>query len=200
LMVGVATSWVAKFDPEFFQLHTRSDIALTIDHLFDIIISLLTQLDCAPREFFVPVVLYCDRFIKRHGIKHNQLFNLLLGSTLLTAKFWGESILVNNRRIASVFHYRLADLNVIERRFLAGLDYRFSLSKSDVNSFLFEAAQESSQHQLAIAATPLLSCSSRASSSALLVPLSPSSITSSTSASHSDLMNSTKSHAQLCVV
>jgi hypothetical protein len=186
IMIGVATSWVAKRDPEFFQLHTRTDIALTIDHLFDIISSLLTQLDLSPREFFVPVVLYCDRFIKRHGIKHNQLFNLLLGSTLLTAKFWGESVLVNNKRIASVFHYRLADLNVIERRFMAGLEYRFSLTKTDVNNFIFEAAQEATLTPPPIPS--LQTCASRASSSSLLS--SSPSISSSPSLSFNELMGS----------
>eukprot|EP01113_Clastostelium_recurvatum_P033466 TRINITY_DN441_c0_g1_i3.p1 TRINITY_DN441_c0_g1~~TRINITY_DN441_c0_g1_i3.p1 ORF type:complete len:229 (-),score=44.70 TRINITY_DN441_c0_g1_i3:64-696(-) len=155
LMVNVATGWIAHWDPEFYNMHTRMDVALTIDHLYDIIISLLSQLECNPKEFFIPVVYYSDMFIRKHGIKHNQLFNLLLASTMLTAKFWGESVLVSNKKIAAVFRYRLSDLNVIERRFLAGIDFKFTLSKTDINNFLFDAAQLTP-----LPATSPLTCSS----------------------------------------
>eukprot|EP01112_Ceratiomyxa_fruticulosa_P015067 TRINITY_DN4388_c0_g1_i1.p1 TRINITY_DN4388_c0_g1~~TRINITY_DN4388_c0_g1_i1.p1 ORF type:complete len:223 (-),score=41.29 TRINITY_DN4388_c0_g1_i1:350-1018(-) len=138
-MVGLTLSWIEHWDPIFSQEHSVSDVALTIDHLFGIVISLLEQLQCNPKDFFIPVILYSDRFIMQHGIKHNQLFNLLLASTISTAKFWGESVLVSNKRIAKLFNYRLADLNVIERRFLTGIDFRFSLTKTDLENFLNEA-------------------------------------------------------------
>eukprot|EP01112_Ceratiomyxa_fruticulosa_P015216 TRINITY_DN4451_c0_g1_i2.p1 TRINITY_DN4451_c0_g1~~TRINITY_DN4451_c0_g1_i2.p1 ORF type:complete len:234 (-),score=23.83 TRINITY_DN4451_c0_g1_i2:103-804(-) len=147
-MVDVALGWINTWDTPFSNAHSQADISHTIDHLFSIIIDLLNQLQCNSKDFFVPVILYSDRFISKHGIKHNQLFNLLLASTILTAKFWGESVLVRNKKIAALFKYRLEDLNIIERRFLTGIDFRFSLTKTEVNSFIFEATRRQSVTQI----------------------------------------------------
>eukprot|EP01113_Clastostelium_recurvatum_P050982 TRINITY_DN97_c0_g1_i2.p1 TRINITY_DN97_c0_g1~~TRINITY_DN97_c0_g1_i2.p1 ORF type:complete len:197 (-),score=32.42 TRINITY_DN97_c0_g1_i2:139-729(-) len=142
LMVAVANSWIIKNDATFYVRHSRADIMHTIDMLFDNFISILSQLDCDPCELFVPLIMYCDRFIRFNGIRHDQLSNLLLASTMVTAKFWGETVRVNNKQIAQLFGYQLAELNEIELRFLMGLDYSFSLSKSEVEDFMVQARSE----------------------------------------------------------
>jgi len=141
LMVSVANSWLRTFDQAFYSQHPRHNIDSTVNHLFDIICCLTENLKCVPQDLFVPIVLYADKFVRVHGIKHNQLFNLLLSSLMVCVKFWSESAVVSNRRIATLFQYSLPDLNVMERRFLLGIDYKLPLTKESVNEFLLYAVQ-----------------------------------------------------------
>jgi len=158
LMIAVANSWLSTFDQAFYSSHPRHNIDSTVNHLFDIICCLIESLKCVPQELFVPIVLYADKFVRIHGIKHNQLFNLLLSSLMVSVKFWSESAVVSNRRIATLFQYSLPDLNIMERRFLMGIDYKLPITKESTNEFLLYAAQI--QQSLAITpSTPTVTTS-----------------------------------------
>jgi len=152
LMISVANSWLSTFDQAFYSAHPRHNIDSTVNHLFDIICCLIENLKCVPQELFVPIVLYADKFVRIHGIKHNQLFNLLLSSLMVSVKFWSESAVVSNRRIATLFQYSLPDLNVMERRFLMGIDYKLPITKESINEFLLYAVQ--TQQTLGVISSP----------------------------------------------
>jgi len=129
------SQWLVEHDRLYYNSHVVSDIHEAIAEILDIITNLVGMLKSSSHMLAV-IMLYADRFVKRSGIKHNQLFNLLLTSTVVTVKFWNEAVVVSNRNIAQVFEFSLEDVNLMERRFLAGIEYALCLSEDDVKGFL----------------------------------------------------------------
>lgn len=135
LLVHRMSQWLVEHDRLYYNSHAIADIHEAIAEILDIIINLVGMLKSSSHMLAV-IMLYADRFVKRSGIKHNQLFNLLLTSTVVTVKFWHEAVVVSNRNIAQVFEFTLDDVNLMERRFLAGVEYTLCLSEEDVRRFL----------------------------------------------------------------
>jgi len=135
LLVHKMSQWLVEHDRLYYNSHVVADINEAIAEILDIITNLVGLLKSSSHMLAV-IMLYADRFVKRSGIKHNQLFNLLLTSTVVTVKFWNESVVVSNRNIAQVFEFSLDDVNLMERRFLAGIEYALCLSEDDVKGFL----------------------------------------------------------------
>jgi len=135
LLVHKMCQWLVEHDRLYYNSHVVADIHDAIAEILDIITNLVGMLKSSSHMLAV-IILYADRFVKRSGIKHNQLFNLLLTSTVVTVKFWNEAVVVSNRNIAQVFEFTLEDVNLMERRFLAGIEYALCLSEDDVKSFL----------------------------------------------------------------
>jgi len=127
--------WLVEHDRLYYNSHVVADIHEAIAEILDIITNLVGMLKSSSHMLAV-IMLYADRFVKRSGIKHNQLFNLLLTSTVVTVKFWNEAVVVSNKNIAQVFEFSLEDVNLMERRFLAGVEYALCLSEDDVKRFL----------------------------------------------------------------
>lgn len=135
LLVHKMSQWLVEHDRLYYNSHAVADINEAIAEILDIITNLVGLLKSSSHMLAV-IMLYADRFVKRSGIKHNQLFNLLLTSTVVTVKFWNESVVVSNRNISQVFEFSLDDVNLMERRFLAGIEYALCLSEDDVKGFL----------------------------------------------------------------
>jgi len=135
LLVHKMSQWLVEHDRLYYNSHVVADIHEAIAEILDIITNLVGMLKSSSHMLAV-IMLYADRFVKRSGIKHNQLFNLLLTSTVVTVKFWNEAVVVSNRNIAQVFEFSLEDVNLMERRFLAGIEYALCLSEDDVKGFL----------------------------------------------------------------
>jgi len=135
LLVHRMSQWLVEHDRLYYNSHVVVDIHEAISEILDIITNLVGMLKSSSHMLAV-IMLYADRFVKRSGIKHNQLFNLLLTSTVVTVKFWNEAVVVSNRNIAQVFEFSLDDVNLMERRFLAGVEYSLCLSEEDVRRFL----------------------------------------------------------------
>jgi len=133
-MHALVKSWIQANDPTFFLSHNRDDIDATLNVLFTEVQVLYDSFDY-PRAMFPVAVMYADRFVSRFGIKHNQVFNLLLIASVVTTKFWFDACRVTNRRAAEVFLYPLSEINLMEVRFLRGIDYSLSLTTAELNDF-----------------------------------------------------------------
>eukprot|EP01133_Synstelium_polycarpum_P008693 gene8693-10213_t len=127
--------WLAEHDANYTNNLSYEEILAAIDEIFDIILSLLEMMK-SPASLLPAVIYYANKFVSRTGIKHNQLFNLLLTSTIVTLKFWSESTPTNNRILADIFEFPVADINLMERRFLFGIDYQLQLSENQVETFM----------------------------------------------------------------
>ncbi|EFA81236.1 hypothetical protein PPL_06075 [Heterostelium album PN500] len=127
--------WLSDHDPNYTNNLLYDKILEAIDEIFDIILSLLEMMK-APPSLLSSVVYYANKFVSRTGIKHNQLFNLLLTSTIVTLKFWSESTPINNRILADIFEFPVQDINLMERRFLTGIDYHLIITEEQIEIFL----------------------------------------------------------------
>jgi uncharacterized membrane protein len=140
-LVHKMSQWLVEHDRLYYNSHVVSDIHEAIAEILDIITNLVGMLKSSSQMLGV-IMLYADRFVKRSGIKHNQLFNLLLTSTVVTVKFWNEAVVVSNKNIAQVFEFSLEDVNLMERRFLAGVEYNLCVSEADVKGFLISIIEQ----------------------------------------------------------
>jgi hypothetical protein len=166
ILLHLCISWIEDNDREYLNTHPLSEVEDTLNQLFVILLDLF-EIYKFPRHMFVPVVMYANRFVSKYGIKHNQLFNLLLTSTLITMKFWDDTTPITNTRIATAFRYSVSEVRIMEMRFLKGLDYSFSLSTEDVKMFIFESAKiELRSLRTSLPSSKLVSCTP------LMVPLS----------------------------
>ncbi|EGG13306.1 hypothetical protein DFA_11067 [Cavenderia fasciculata] len=129
--------WLIQHDPAYESTAFRREVLVAIDEIFDIVLAILEMMKCSS-NLLVPIIIYADKFVNRSGIKHNQLFNLLLTSTVVTLKFWSESTQVNNAIIAEIFNFSLKDMNLMERRFLIGVDYNLCLTSETVTMYLLQ--------------------------------------------------------------
>ncbi|EGG16122.1 hypothetical protein DFA_09794 [Cavenderia fasciculata] len=127
--------WLADHDPVYISNLMYEEITEAINEIFDIILALLDMLKSSS-SLLSPIVYYANKFVSKTGIKHNQLFNLLLTSTIVTLKFWSESAPTNNKMIADIFEFPVHDVNVMERRFLCGVDYQLTCSQTEIDTFL----------------------------------------------------------------
>jgi hypothetical protein len=84
----------------------------------------------------IPVLMYADKFAVKQGIKHDQLFYLMLSSVMVCIKFWDDTTSLKNAAIAQAFNYSLKSVNSIERNFLKGLDYDLSLSLPEIFQYI----------------------------------------------------------------
>jgi hypothetical protein len=140
ILLQLCISWIEDNDREYLNTHPFAEIEDTLNQLFIILLDLF-EIYKFPRHMFFPVIIYANRFVSKYGIKHNQLFNLLLTSSLVSMKFWDDTTPITNARIAEAFRYSVSEVRIMEMRFLKGLDYSLSLTTDDVKMFIFEAAK-----------------------------------------------------------
>lgn len=139
-LAQICLSWLEDNDVDYLHTHNVDEVEQTLNQLFSILLDLCDMYKF-PRHMFIPIVMYAHKFVTKYGIKHNQLFNLLLTSTMVAMKFWDDTTPVTNLRIAETFRYSLSEVRIMEQRFLKGLDYSFSLTVQDVKLFVFESAK-----------------------------------------------------------
>ncbi len=115
-------------------------------------------------DIVFPMLIYADKYVSKYGINHCQLFNLLLTryedfppihsvnyvyrvyihithlfnliSMIVTVKFWDDTSRISNAAIAKTFNYKLKDVNLMEKWFLSGLEYKLSMTDMDIYSFI----------------------------------------------------------------
>ncbi|KAN0012006.1 hypothetical protein ACTFIU_000225 [Dictyostelium citrinum] len=127
--------WLTENDPVYTHTLVLEDVLDAVYEIFDIIVSILEMLK-SNSSLLAPIVYYSNSFVKRAGIKHNQLFNLLLTSTIVTLKFWSESVQIRNILLADIFEFPVKDINIMEKRFLSGIDYNLNISQTEISDFL----------------------------------------------------------------
>jgi hypothetical protein len=140
ILLQLCISWIEENDREYLNTHPSLEIEDTLSQLFVILLDLF-EIYKFPRHMFIPVILYANRFVSKYGIKHNQLFNLLLTSSLVSMKFWDDTTPITNTRVADAFRYSINEVRIMEMRFLKGLDYSLSLTTDEVKMFIFESAK-----------------------------------------------------------
>lgn len=135
ILTHVAVRWVQDFDLTFFKQHPRGEIESTIEQLFGIIAKVFEMYGFPPYYLAISV-FYAEKFVRRYGVKHNQIFNLLITSALTTIKFWEDSTSVSNHQLARTFGYSTEDVNTMESRFLKGLDFTLYLTFERIHQFM----------------------------------------------------------------
>jgi len=140
ILLQLCISWIEENDKDYLLSHPITEIEDTLDQLFVILLDLFDMYKF-PRHMFIASILYANRFVSKYGIKHNQLFNLLLTSSLVSMKFWDDTTPITNTRIADAFRYSINEVRIMEMRFLKGLDYSLSLTTEDARMFIFDAAK-----------------------------------------------------------
>jgi len=135
ILTHVAVRWVQDFDITFFKLHPRGEIESTVEQLFGIIAKVF-EMYGFPQYYLAISVFYAEKFVRRYGVKHNQIFNLLITSALTTIKFWEDSSTVSNMQLARTFGYSTEDVNTMESRFLKGLDFTLYVNFERIHQFM----------------------------------------------------------------
>ncbi|KAJ1495991.1 cyclin PHO80-like protein, partial [Baffinella frigidus] len=91
---------------------------------------------CAPGCLALSLV-YLDRFLARHSELEVSVLNahrLLLGCTLVAAKQWEDSV-YRNAFWAKVGGVSCAEINLLERQLLRGIDFRLHVDKPEFDQY-----------------------------------------------------------------
>lgn len=63
---------------------------------------------------------------------------------IVTVKFWDDTSRISNAAIAKTFNYKLKDVNLMEKWFLSGLEYKLSMTDNEVDNFITHCIQMTS--------------------------------------------------------
>jgi len=161
-LVHVAKTWLSTYDNAFYSQNPIPAMETRLSAFFDIVFVILENYKF-PKYMIIPVMMYADKFAQKQGIKHDQLFYLVLASTIVCIKFWDDNTSLKNSSVAQSFNYSLKSVNSIERNFLKGVDYSLSLSASDMLKYIQEISVSKLQ-ALPSTASPVADASIVASS------------------------------------
>ncbi|GAM17334.1 hypothetical protein SAMD00019534_005090, partial [Acytostelium subglobosum LB1] len=185
--------WLADHDAPYVRSSQPEKLTEAINEIFDIILSILEMLRCSP-SLLSTIVYYSNKFVARTGLKHNQLFNLLLTSTIVTIKFWSESAPINNKMLSDIFEFPVQDINLMEQRFLSGIEYELCINEDQIDSFMsnVEKALNTGPSSTKLL---LVSTSSSSSDDATVPSTSSSACSTSISSTSTSLSSSSSSSA-----
>ncbi|EGG22031.1 hypothetical protein DFA_01920 [Cavenderia fasciculata] len=128
-------SWLWEHDPNYL---TEQYSDHTIQYLKSTLSSIKSVLDAHEISFsiFPIVLLYANHFVHKCGINHKQLFNLLLTSSIVCVKNYGETVRVDYKVLGKFFNYTPKQLCEMERLFLRGINYELYLKNNEIKEFL----------------------------------------------------------------
>jgi len=142
-LLNVAKNWLFKYDHLFYAQNAIPAMDSRLASFFDIIFCILENYRF-PASMIIPIMIYADKFAIKQGIKHEQLFYLMLSSAMVCIKFWDDTTSLKNSAIAQAFNYSLKSVNSIERNFLKGLEYDLSLSTPEMMDYIEKITASSS--------------------------------------------------------
>jgi len=134
-LLNVAKMWLYKYDYAFYSQNSITAMDTRLASFFDILFCILDNYKF-PASMIIPALMYADKFAAKQGIKHDQLFYLMLSSVMVCIKFWDDTTSLKNAAIAQAFNYSLKSVNSIERNFLKGLDYNLHLTNADIIKYI----------------------------------------------------------------
>jgi len=134
VMVNIIFRWIALWDSEFYHRNKTSEIITSIEKLLGMICFILEQKRC----LLLPVIISSDKFVSKCGIKHSQIFNLLLISVIVNLKFWDDEPYLSNSEVSDIFGYNKRDFNNMEKWFLSALGYNLFISKKEIGKYMKE--------------------------------------------------------------
>ncbi|EFA82325.1 hypothetical protein PPL_04750 [Heterostelium album PN500] len=126
--------WFLDLDPNF--THNNPSIIQHIEEILDNILALLEVTGAQP-SLLSTVIFYTDRFLRGATIMYDQLFSVLLISTIITLKFWTENLQIKNSIFVEIFKtYKLKDINMMEICFLNAIQYDLFITQKEIKIFL----------------------------------------------------------------
>jgi len=134
-LLNVAKMWLQQYDNAFYSQNSIPAMDTRLASFFDIIFCILENYKF-PSSMIIPILIYADKFAIKQGIKHEQLFYLMLSSCMVCIKFWDDNTALRNSAIAQAFNYSVKSVNSIERNFLKGLEYDLSLSTREMIQYI----------------------------------------------------------------
>jgi len=88
-------------------------------------------------NLLLAAVIYADKFVQKQGsITENQLFNLLMISSIIAVKYWEDYGDFDFKTLEYVSGIPKKTISTMERTFLGTLDYSLFLSATDIESRL----------------------------------------------------------------
>lgn len=152
-LVSVVMGWIEKYDPQTYNRFKHEDMERWVWQLLNTIFQLMAwrrqevvsssdvegmiKAEQGYYELLVATVIYADRYVKARGLEGIKLFHLLGVSALCTIKYWEERNDMSNKTCAEAIGVSLQEVNAMERSFIQGLGYSFTLTSQDVANFLF---------------------------------------------------------------
>ncbi|KAM9954633.1 hypothetical protein ACTFIW_003233 [Dictyostelium discoideum] len=136
-----ALSWLLKHDSYYVMNNDNYEIHQLIFHSISCVKNIL-ELHEIPSTFLPIVIMYADNFVKRCGINNKQLLNLLISSSIVCVKFYGESVAVDHKVLGGYFNLTSKDLCYMERLFLNGINFQLYSNNSQVLEFLDSIEKE----------------------------------------------------------
>jgi len=146
LMMKLAHSWLVEHDPQCIH-HLGKDLHAILQNLVEVLLEMLDQLCVSqkPHDLLLVLFLYANKFVKKAGVQHNQLSNVLITSMIVSLKLWDDEAGVWNNDIASAYGRNLDDMNAMERLFLQYLEYNLYLTPEQVFLFVVSCKCATSQ-------------------------------------------------------
>jgi len=118
----------------YYRLKMKHSMNEKIDYLFLNFYSFLERLR-VPESLLLPIIINADRYANCHCVKHKEINDLLVISTLVTHKYWTD-VSYANSSIASLTQLKLKDFNAFERKFLQALQYRIGVEDCEIDEFI----------------------------------------------------------------
>ncbi|EFA82346.1 hypothetical protein PPL_04771 [Heterostelium album PN500] len=134
LLRVVVYRWFLDLDPNY--TNNNLSIMQHIEEILDNILSLLVTMRVEPSLLRI-VIFYTDKFLRGATIMYDQLFSVLLISTIVTMKFWTENLHIKNYMFAQIFNrYKLKDINMMEICFLNAIGYDLAVTEKNISQYL----------------------------------------------------------------
>jgi len=137
LLFHVIKSWVSSPADFLLPLESLQMVHDRINSFIDTVLAVLSSFNISNYMIF-PVVIYAQRYVLRQGVQYDQLFHLLLASTMSTIKYWEDTATGVNKTIAASFNYSLESVNHVERSFLNAIQWDLTLDWDEVEHFALQ--------------------------------------------------------------
>ncbi|EFA83582.1 hypothetical protein PPL_02648 [Heterostelium album PN500] len=134
-------SWLINYDSNYiinyYNLQSMELIKYSLECAKNVLVAHET-----PMSFFPLVLYYADKFVNRCGINHKQIFNLLLISSVMCVKFWGETVRVDYQVLGKFFNFTGKDFCYMEKLFLNGINFELYVHNNLIKEFLEQLEKE----------------------------------------------------------
>ncbi|EFA82318.1 hypothetical protein PPL_04743 [Heterostelium album PN500] len=122
LYVNSLYKYLLDYDPDYTE---NSFYVQTLESIKEIIENILVVLEMfnVPAHYLFLVMYFSNKFVYRAGITYNQIFNLMITSTIITLNDLREDSTIDISIISDIFNIPVEDINIMENIFLTELDF-----------------------------------------------------------------------------
>eukprot|EP01133_Synstelium_polycarpum_P008471 gene8471-9963_t len=144
-------SWLVSFDGVYIIDNYNHETYELIKYSLECAKNVLSAHEI-PMSVFPLVIYYADKFVQKCGINHKQIFNLLLISSIISVKFYGETVRCDYQTLGKYFNFTGKDLCYMERLFLNGIGYELYVHNNLIKEFLEAIDKEKYNFQFDVGA------------------------------------------------